>query len=184
MVEDTEKIEIIDKTEKNSRLTPLLNIFCSIFVIILAGMGFILFLIYPYSLMGFFISLFTISIMMMYLFYQSKSKGIIRKFTLTPLDIEFLMPNKPYFHIKWSEFDKIEIILKKLEIKPFEVYELHFIKNDSKRIFKFSILDFNKANSSQILYLLKTYAKINNKEFKAQKERLISGIVLVEDLII
>lgn len=182
MVEDTEKIEIVDTSGNNSKISPLLNALCSIFVVILSGMGFVLFLMYPYSLNGFFISLFTISIVVIYLFYQSKSKGIIRKFTLSHVDIEFLIPNKPFFNIKWSEIDEIQILLKQLEIQPFEVYEINFIKGNSNKIFKFSILEFNKANSTQIVYLLKKYAKINKKEFKAKKESLISGIVLVEDL--
>jgi hypothetical protein len=180
MVDEKEKIEIIDYGA--SKISPFLNALCSIFVIILSGTGFILFLLYPYSFTGFFISLFTISIVIIYLFYQTRSKGIIRKFTLSYLDIEFLMPNKAPFYILWSDIDKIEITLKVIDIKPFEVYELNFFKGSNKKTFKFNIFEFSKLNSSQILFLLKAYAKTYKKEFKAQKEELISGVVLVEDL--
>ncbi|MFX0059123.1 MAG: hypothetical protein ACFE85_05185 [Candidatus Hodarchaeota archaeon] len=180
MVDVQEKIEIIDST--TSKISVILNTLCSIIVVIITLMGLILFLIHPYSFNGFFISLITISIVMVYLFYQSKSKGIIRKFSLSYLDIEFLMPHKPPFNIKWSEIDQIEIILKIFEIKPFEVYELNFIKGETKITFKFNIFEFSKSNASQILFLLKSYARIKKKKFKAKQERLISGIILVEDL--
>ena len=81
-----------------------------------------------------------------------------------------------------AEIDKIEVRLKFLEIKPYRAYELYFIRDNSEDCFIISLLDFHKEKIKEILVLLKEYSRRKNKSFSAVKERMISGIVEIEDL--
>lgn len=182
MEDDKNKIEIIDSSTKNSKASIFSNLICFIIVIIFSTTGFILFLMFPKSLTGFFISFITISIVLIYSWIQSKSQGIFRKFSISEDGIEFLMPNIHRFYIKWSDFQKLEVTLKNFDIKPFKVYQLEFTNKNSKELFNFSILDFTSENINKILKLIKTYTIKRNIKFIAKEENLISGIVFVDDL--
>jgi len=68
-----------------------------------------------------------------------------------------------------------------LNYKPFCVYEIHFINQDSDKSLYLSVFDFHKEKIDQILLLLKNYATRMNKKFNTFKETNISGVILRED---
>ena len=103
-------------------------------------------------------------------------------FSISDKEIEFFFPKISYFRISWPEFKKIEIILKKFDIKPFHIYEINFIGKDSQKNFSFSLSDFQREKIEKILFYLKEYARKMRKNFRAVKEIEVSGVIIVEDL--
>ncbi len=178
----SDKIEIIDFSgEKFS----LISIPCSVslpityLLVILNGIFMVAF---PGSFITIILSLFLILIMVLYFINWVNNPAKLRKFSISEDIIEILLPNISRFHRYWSEFDKIEVRLKYFEIKPYRAYELYFIRDNSEDCFIISLLDFHKEKINEILALLKEFSRRKNKTFSAVKERMISGIVEVEDL--
>ncbi len=84
--------------------------------------------------------------------------------------------------IYWSEFEKIEVRLKKIELKPFNIYFFHFFNHNTEKKVSISLDDFHKDKIIEILKVLREYAFTMKKEFRAVKETNILGVYLIEDL--
>ena len=178
----SDKIEIIDFSGENF---SLFSIPCSIslpitcFLIIL---NFVFMVAFPGSPITIILSLFIILILVLYFVSWVNNPAKLRKFSISEEIIGIILPNVSRFHKNWSEFDKIEVKLKVLEIKPYRAYVLYFIRDNSEDCFTISLLDFHKEKINEILAHLKEFSRRKNKTFNAVKERMISGIVEVEDL--
>ncbi|UCC21241.1 MAG: hypothetical protein JSV62_08185 [Promethearchaeota archaeon] len=180
---ELEKDEVIDFSgEKFSSF----SIPCSIglFIMLFAAIiNMIIMVAFPGTFLSIYISLGIIIIFVLYYSYLlTQNPGKIRKFAISSEEIEFTLPNIPIFIIKWTDFEKIEIRMKKLELKPFILYEFHFMKDNSDKTFDISLFHFHREKIDQILILLKDYSNKMKKEFKAVQETIVSGIVEVEDL--
>ena len=178
----SDKIEIIDFSGEKLSLISIpcyvsLPIICFLIILNVAFMvGF------PGSPMTIILSLFIILILVLYFIDWVNNPAKLRKFSISEDIIEILLPDVSGFHKHWAEFDKIEVRLKILEIKPYRAYQIYFIRGNSEDCFTISLLDFHKEKINEILALLKEYSQRKNKTFSAVKERMISGIVEVEDL--
>lgn len=178
----SDKIEIIDFSGEDF---SLISIPCSVSLPItcfLVILNTIFMVSFPGSPITIILSLFLIMIMVFYFVSWVNNPAKLRKFSISEVSIEITLPHVSRFHKFWSEFDKIEVRLKYLDIKPYRAYELYFIRDNSEDCFIISLLDFHKEKIKEILLLLKDYSQRMNKTFSAVKERMISGIVEVEDL--
>ncbi len=178
----SDKIEIIDFSGENFSLFSVpcsisLSITC--FLIIL---NFVFMVAFPGSSITIILSLVLILILVLYFISWVNNPAKLRKFSISEDIIEIVLPNVSRFHKYWSEFDKIEVRLRFLDIKPYRAYVLYFIRDNSEDCFIISLLDFHKEKINEILALLKKFSRRKNKTFSAVKERMISGIVEVEDL--
>lgn len=178
-----ERIEIVDFSgEKFSNV----SLPCWILVILVPSISILstyLMIKYPGSTVASLLSIALIGIFILYYYFiVTKSPGKLRKFSISSTNIEIILPNKSQFNITWAEFDAIEVKLKKLELKPFNVYHFNFKGNNSEKKVSISLLDFQKIKIDEILKKLKESAIIMKKEFTAVKETRVSGIYLVEDL--
>ena len=117
-----------------------------------------------------------------YSYVAAKSPGKLRKFSISNDDIRILLPQKPLFSIKWSEFEKIEIRLKKLQLKPFNIYQFYFFDNLKEQKITISLNDFHIDKITEILNVMKEYAMFMKKEFSSVKETVVFGVYFIEDL--
>ncbi len=176
-------VEIIDfcGEEFNKRSLP-----CSVgllIMLLIAIINMIIMVIYPGTYTSLYISLAIIAGFVLYYSYIiAQNPGKIRKFTICTEDIELVLPNISCFKIKWTEFKKLEIRMRKFNYKPYCIYELHFINLDTDKVVKLSLSDFHKVKIEEIMVLLKNFSKIMKKEFLAVRETNISGIIQVEQL--
>lgn len=178
----SDKVEIVDFSgEKFNKISIPCSI-CLLFIGLLSSLNIYLMFLFPGTLIGVGASLIIVFIFGLYYSYILTRNPGIRKFLICNEKIEILIPKTPLFLIYWSEFNKLEIKLRKFNYKPFHIYELHFVQQNSDRTFKLSLLEFPKQKINQILRLLKEYAKRMGKQFNALKETNISGVVLVENL--
>lgn len=180
--EEEDGIEIIDFTGES---LSLINIRCSTIIIIIGIMALIgYFTILDLSLfpLALLLVLGIVLIVVFYLSNTSSTRGMLRKFSISKLGIEFFLPNRDQFIIYWRDFNKINVTLKILDVKPFNIYNIKFIGGIREKSINVGLQDFNKEKIQEILYNLKSYAKIHKKQFKATKEKIVSGIFLVEDL--
>ncbi|MFX1308965.1 MAG: hypothetical protein ACFE8C_04645 [Promethearchaeota archaeon] len=179
---ELEKDEVIDFSGENFNKY---SISCSVGLLIIlsiALVNFILIFLFPGTYISTYISLGLIFIFVLYYSYMlMRNPGKLRKFSISNEEIEFLLPNIPLFRIFWSEFEEIEIRMRKFNYKPYCRYEFHFIYRDSDNIINLSLFDFHKEKIDEILVLIKDYAKKMKKKFKAIKETNISGIILQEN---
>ncbi|MFX1418386.1 MAG: hypothetical protein ACFE9N_05640 [Promethearchaeota archaeon] len=180
---EQEKDEVIDFSgEKFSSF----SIPCSVGLFIMffaAIINLIIMVAFPGTFLSLYISLGIIIVFVLYYSYiLTQNPGKIRKFSISIEEIEVILPNIPIFSIKWTDFEKIEIRMKKLEIKPFLRYEIHFKKERSDETLDINLFHFHKEKIDQILVLLKDYSSTMKKEFKAVQETIVSGIIEVEDL--
>ncbi|MFW9999357.1 MAG: hypothetical protein ACFE9Q_07930 [Candidatus Hodarchaeota archaeon] len=179
---ESDKVEIIDFSgEKFTKI----SIPCSanlVLILIFVTLNIFLPFLFPGSLISIFLSLIILCIYCIYYSYTLTKNPGIRKFSISLEEIEIIIPQMPAFLISRSEFKKLEIRLRKLDIKPFLIYTLHFINSDSERTVKISLSEFSKEKIEQILKLLKIYVKRMGKEFIAVKETWVSGVLLVENL--
>jgi len=180
---ELEKDEVIDFSgEKFSSFSipcPV-GLFIMFFVAIV---NMIIMVTFPGTFFSIYISLGIIVVFVLYYSYVlTQNPGKIRKFSISVVEIEITLPNIPIFTIKWTEFEKIEIRMKKLEFKPFCRYEFHFINQEADKMLDVNLFHFQKEKIDQILQLLKDYSNRMNKEFKAVQETIVSGIIEVEDL--
>ncbi len=179
---EPKKIEIIDYSGENFNL---LSFSCSTFfiiIVILAIVNGIIAFFFPQLFIGISLGSFILIIFILICYYIFKSPSKIRMFSISDKEIEFFFPKISYFRISWPEFKKIEIILKKFDIKPFHIYEINFIGKDSQKNFSFSLSDFQREKIEKILFYLKEYARKMRKNFRAVKEIEVSGVIIVEDL--
>jgi len=178
----SDKIEIIDFSGENF---SLFSVPCSIslpitcFLIIL---NFVFVVAFPGSSITIILSLVLILILVLFFISWVNNPAKLRKFSISEDIIEIILPHDSRFHKSWSEFNKIEVRLKYFDIKPYRAYELHFIQGNSEDCCNISLFDFHKEKIKEILVLLKEYSRRKNKSFSAVKERMISGIVEIEDL--
>jgi hypothetical protein len=180
---ESRKTEITDISgEEFSKFTlPCLPILLLGIVLAIVDMYFII--SFPTSAIGPLLSAIIIAIFILYYYYvASKSLGKLRKFSISDDEIEIIVPNEPYFTIKWDEFDKIEVKLNEIDLRPYIVYHIHFIHQKIERTVKLSLDDFHKEKLKEILRELKKHALLNNKNFSAVKESFISGVYIVEEL--
>jgi len=178
-----EKIEIIDFSgEKFHNLSvpcPLVLLL----VIVLAIINGILLVMYPRSFGTTLISLFIILVLVLsYYNIAVKNPGKLRKFSISDNGIEIKVPQHPLFSVKWSEFEKIEIRLKKFDLKPYYAYQFYFITDDSENKFNLSLADFHKEKIQNILKILKDFAVQKGKEFFSFRETESSGVFFADDL--
>ena len=179
---ELEKDEVIDFSGENFNKY---SIPCSVGLLIILSIAlvnlFMLFL-FPGTYISIYISLGLIFIFVLYYSYiLIRNPGKLRKFSISNEQIEILLPNIPYFRIGWSEFEELEIRMRKFSYKPYCRYEFHFINRDSDNTIDLSLFDFNKEKIGEILVLLKKYATKMKKNFKAIKETNISGVILQEN---
>ncbi|MFX0136303.1 MAG: hypothetical protein ACFFDN_21865 [Candidatus Hodarchaeota archaeon] len=179
---ESDNIDIIDFSgEKFNKI----SIPCSVslfLILLLVLLNLFLSILFPWTFISIFTSLIIILIFGLYYYYvMSKNPGI-RKFSISTEKIEIIIPKLHPFLIFWSDFNKIEIKLKKFNYEPFYIYELHFIHQNSDKSFNLSLSEFPKEKINQILLLLKNYAKRIGKQFTATQETWISGVYLVENL--
>ena len=179
---EQEKDEIIDFSGEDFKKY---SIPCSVglsIILIMTLVNVFSLILFPGTYISTWISLTIITILVLYYsFLLTENPGKIRKFSISNEEIELIVTNKPYFRIFWTEFRELEIIMKNLNYKPFCVYEIHFINQDSDKSLYLSVFDFHKEKIDQILLLLKNYATRMNKKFNTFKETNISGVILRED---
>jgi len=180
---ESEKTDIFDFSgEKFSKFT----IPCWIILVIVSSMAILnmFFMIkFPQSQIITYLSIALIIIFILYYYYvATKSPGKLRKFSISSESIEVLLPNKPIFLIYWPEFEKIEVRLKKIEFKPFNVYYFHFLHHNAEKNVSVNLDDFHRDKIIEFLKVLREFAFTMKKEFSAVKETNISGVYLVEDL--
>jgi len=177
---ESDKEEIIDFSGENFKKISMpcsVSLSAIVFLVLLN-----IFLMFSYPYISVFVSLVIISIFFVYYYYVVTKNPGIRTFSINDEYIKIVIPSIPIFQISWPEFEKLEVKLKKFDLEPFHVYELHFIHQDSERTFNLSLSDFHKEKIDQILRLLKNYAIKMGKQFTAKKETRISGVVLIENL--
>lgn len=182
MEKEPDRVEVIDfiGEEFNKRSVP-----CSVGLLIMLTVALVnlfLMVFFPGTYISLYVSLIIIGgFVLYYSFILTQNPGKIRKFSISVENIEIILPNISFFRIKWSEFEKLEIRMRKFNYKPYYQYELHFMNRDFDKVVKLSLLDFHKVKVDQILVLLKNFSKIMKKEFAAVKVTNISGIIQVEN---
>lgn len=114
-------------------------------------------------------------------YFKGLSKG--RRFTITKDYIEIIVPYKPSFQIKWSEFDSIEITrLDSMTTIPtgngivhgpsFVYFNLIFKGRNVERSYEFeSGKDFKMRSRKKILIALEQYSKERGKDFTGWKRK-------------
>lgn len=114
-------------------------------------------------------------------YFKGLSK--FRKFTITKDYIEIIVPHKPAFQIKWSEFDSIEITKRdSMTILPtgggiifgprFVYFNLIFKGRNVERSYEFeSGKDFKVKSRKKILIALEQYSKERGKDFTGWRRK-------------
>ena len=114
-------------------------------------------------------------------YFKGLSKG--RRFTITKDYIEIIVPHKPAFQIKWSEFDSIEITRRdSMTTIPtgdgiifgprFVYFNLIFKERNVERSYEFeSGKDFKMRSRKKILIALEQYSKERGKDFTGWRRK-------------
>ena len=113
-------------------------------------------------------------------YFKGLSK--FRKFTITNNFIEIIVPHKPAFQIKWSEFDSIEITRRdSMQVIPtqgailgprFVYFNLIFKGGNVESSYEFeSGKDFKMKSRKKILIALERYTKEKGKDFTGWKQK-------------
>ncbi len=114
-------------------------------------------------------------------YFKGLSK--FRKFTITKDYIEIIVPHKPAFQIKWSEFDSIEITKRdSMTILPtgggiifgprFVYFNLIFKGRNVERSYEFeSGKAFKVKSRKKILIALEQYSKERGKDFTGWRRK-------------
>lgn len=180
--EEKDGIEIIDfYGEKLSLINIRYSTIFFVFVI-LAVIWYLIFLGFLPFPMEVFVVLGILIIVILFVANSLSTRGMLRRFFISDLLIEFLLPPMDQFTIYWNDFNKIKVTLKILNIKPFNIYNIKFIGKNQEKVINVGLQDFKKEKIKEILNLLKTHAKIHKKQFNATKEKIVSGIYIVDDL--
>ncbi|MHA1412432.1 MAG: hypothetical protein ACTSUX_01405 [Promethearchaeota archaeon] len=177
-----DQIEVIDFSGEKLNIISFKCIHVLIVITILSVIGLTFYIIDYTSPIVMFICIAIIFIVFMYFLSPKDSQGLLRKFLITPFEIEFLLPKREIFQIHWNDFKEIVVQLKIINVKPFNIYHIRFINENFEKKIILTLFDFKKENIEMILKLLKKHALLHRKRFKAKKERIISGVYLVEDM--
>ncbi len=114
-------------------------------------------------------------------YFKGLSKG--RRFTITKDYIEIIVPHKPAFQIKWSEFDSIEITRRDsmttiptgggiVHGPTFVYFNLIFKGKNVEHSYEFeSGKDFKMRSRKKILIALEQYSKEKGKDFTGWKRK-------------
>jgi hypothetical protein len=180
---ESEKTDIVDFSgEKFHNFTVPCGVVMAL-VLILAILDTYLMIKFPESPFAILISLTLVFIFILYYYnVATKSPGKLRKFSISYEKIVFELPHRPHYTIYWSEFEKIEVKLKELRLKPFHVYHFRFINDRAEKKINLSLNDFHKSKIIDIVKILREHAFIMNKEFSTVKESEVSGVHFIEDL--
>jgi len=115
-------------------------------------------------------------------YFKGLSK--FRRFTITNDFIEIIVPHKPVFQIKWSEFDSIEITKRdSMTILPtgggiifgprFVYFNLIFKSRNVEQSYEFeSGKDFKVKSRKKIVIALEQYSKERGKDFTGWKQKV------------
>ena len=180
---ESEKTEIIDFSGEKFHNFTIPCWVVIVLVPLLAILDTYLMIKFPESPLAILLSIVLILIFILYYYYvATKSPGKLRKFSISYEEIVFELPYRPQYTINWSEFEKIEVKLKILKLKPFNVYHFRFINERTEKKIIISLNDFHKSKIINILKILKEHAFMMNKEFSAIKESEVSGVHFMEDL--
>ena len=181
MSSEEAKFEIIDFSGEKMSLFTLQCSTILLICLILTIIGFFLNIVFYPSLFALFIS---IGIIIVFLICSSISghQGMLRKFTISESIIEFLLPTKDPFTIKWSQIDEIKVRSKILNVNPFQFFEITFLGEKIQAKINLNLKDFERENLKKILKALKIETIGRKKKFSATKEELVSGIFIVDDL--
>lgn len=179
---ENDKTEIIDFSGEKFNNFTMPCWFIIVVIPALAIFNIYLMITTPDSPLATLLSIGLILIFVLYYYYvATKSPGKLRKVSISYEEIEVTLPQKPQFLIQWSEFEKIEVKLKNLRLKPFNVYYFHFFNHTTEKKFTLTLDDFHKSKILEILKLLRERAFILKKEFVAIKETQVSGVHFIED---
>ena len=179
---EEDQIEVIDFGGEKLNIISFKCIHVLIVITILSIIGLSFYIIDYTSPIVMFICIAIIFIVFIYFLSPKDSQGLLRKFLITPFEIEFLLPKRDIFEIHWNDFNEIVVQLKIINVKPFNIYHIRFINENFEKKIILTLFDFKKENIEMILKLLKKHASFHRKRFKAKKERIISGVYLVEDM--
>lgn len=114
-------------------------------------------------------------------YFKGLSKS--RRFTITKDFIEIIVPHKPAFQIKWSEFDSLEITRRdSMTTIPtgggniygprFVYFNLIFKGRNEERSYEFeSGKDFKVKSRKKIQIALEQYSKDKGKDFTGWKQK-------------
>jgi len=179
----SERTEIVDFSGEKLSSFIIPRWVITVVVPLIVILNVIFFIFNPKSPYTMLLSIILISIFILYYYSViTKSLGKLRKFSISQKDIEIILPDSPLFIVSWSEFEKIQITLKILELKPFIVYKFRFIGKTSEKKVTLSLLDFHKEKINEILKVLNKFAVLMEKSFSVVKETNISGVYFIEDI--
>ena len=177
-----ERTEIVDFSGEKLGIFTIPRWIVNIVVSLIIILDVIFFIINPKSPYTILLSIVLISILILYCYsVTTKTQGKLRKFSISFENIEVILPDTPLFIVDWSEFEKIEITMKILELKPFYAYRYQFISQNSEKQVTISLLDFHKEKIDEILEALKKYAILMGKKISVVKETNVSGVNFIED---
>ncbi|MHA2184207.1 MAG: hypothetical protein ACXAAI_04330 [Promethearchaeota archaeon] len=180
---ERDKTEIIDFSGENFSTISIPSWVPWVIVSILAVFNVFFMMLIPGTPIPILLSIGLIGVFIGYYYYiATKYPGKLRKFTISDEGIEIIFPDKPQFNVDWEEFESIEVEQRKIDMKPYLAYQFCFGGGEIDKNITLSLLDFHKHKVFEILRVLRGYAVIKNKNFKAVKGTGISGIYLVEDL--
>jgi len=180
---EREKTEIIDFSGEKFSNFAMPCWFIMVIVLSIAILNMFFMFKFPRSQIATLLSIALVIIFILYYYYvATKSPGKLRKFSISSEGIEVLLPHKPKFLIYWSGFEKIEVRLMKIGLKPFDIYFFHFFNHNTEKKVSVSLDDFHRDKIIEFLKVLREYAFVMRKEFSAVKQTNISGVYLVEDL--
>jgi len=177
-----ERTEIVDFSGEKFGIFTIPRWIVNVVVSLIIILDVIFFIINPKSPYTILLSIVLISILILYCYSDiTKSPGKLRKFSISLDEIEVTLPDSPLFIVNWSEFEKIQITIKMLELKPFNVYKFHFIGKNSEKKVTLSLLDFHKEKVNEILKALNKFALLMEKKISVVKETNVSGVNFIED---
>jgi hypothetical protein len=177
----SERTEIVDFSgEKFSLFTVPCGVSLTVILIIISVLTY-LSIMYPGFLSAILFTIIIFSIFILYYYsVATKSLGKLRRFSISYENIELTLPYTFPFFVKWSEFEKIEIALIKLEMKPFNAFRFKFIGNNSEKEVTISPLDFHREKINEIIKIVGEYVVLMDKKFSIIKETNVSGVFIRE----
>ena len=160
------KLFEIKETLERVQTFGIVCVTCVSIILLMSSVGFFI----EFGIIGGLIALSIIGlgILLMILFVRAltPSASKIRRFTITNENIEISIPYKPFFEVKWDEFDTIEINRKIKGYQEFQdtFYTFIFTGKYTKSFVIESGKDFSKIYK-KIIPTLKEIALTKNKKF-------------------
>ncbi|MHA1986485.1 MAG: hypothetical protein ACW98D_07600 [Promethearchaeota archaeon] len=178
----SERTEVVDFSGEKF---GILNIPCGVsfgIILIIVSVFTYLIIIFPNSPFVLILTLISFSIFFSYYYsVSSKSTGKLRRFSISFENIDFTLPDNPFFIVSWSEFEKIEVAITTFELKPYYAFRFQFTSNNSEKEVTISLRDFHKEKIKEILHTLREYAIMMGKKLSIVKETNVSGVSFIED---